>query len=101
MTVQIEIPRQQIAEFCRRNRIRRLAFFGSVLRDDFTAASDVDILVEFQPDAHVGFFELYDMEQEFSRMLAGRTVDINTPNSLSKYFRDEALDEAEVVYDAA
>lgn len=52
MKPRIDIPQDKIAEFCRRNRIRKLALFGSVLRDDFTPQSDVDVLVEFEPDAH-------------------------------------------------
>ena len=98
MSARISIPKWQIEAFCRRNHIRRLALFGSVLRDDFGPESDVDVLVEFEPDAHVGFFELFDMEQELSRMLGGRKVEISTPQSLSKYFRDEVLGEAEVQY---
>ena len=98
MSVRIHIPKDKIADFCRCNRIRRLALFGSVVRDDFGPESDVDVLVEFEPAARVGFFELYDMEQELSRLLGGRKVDINTPNSLSKYFRDEVLAEAEAQY---
>lgn len=98
MSVKIDIPRNQIEEFCQRNHIRRLALFGSVLRDDFGVDSDVDVLVEFEPGARVGFFELYDMEQELSLLLGGRKVDINTPKSLSKYFRDEVLQEAEEQY---
>jgi hypothetical protein len=98
MSVMIQVPRGEIAAFCRRNGIRRLALFGSVLREDFGPDSDVDVLVEFQPDTSVGFFELYDMEQELSDILGGKEVDIQTPNSLSKYFRDEILEEAEVQY---
>ncbi len=98
MSVKINIPKDKIAEFCRRNRIHRLALFGSVLRDDFGPESDVDVLVEFEPDARVGFFELYDMEQEFGRLLGGRKVDLNTSKSLSKYFRDEVMQEAEEQY---
>ncbi len=97
MSVNIDIPDAEIAEFCRRNHIRRLALFGSVLRDDFGPDSDVDVLVEFEPEALVGLFELFDMEQELSRIL-GRQVDMNTPNSLSKYFRDQVLQEAEEQY---
>jgi uncharacterized protein len=97
MSANIEIPDDEIAEFCRRNRIRRLALFGSVLRDDFGPDSDVDVLVEFEPEAPVGLFELFDMEQELSHIL-GRQVDMNTPNSLSKYFRDQVLQEAEEQY---
>ncbi len=97
----IEIPKERIAGFCRTHHIRKLALFGSALRDDFRVSSDVDILVEFEPYARVGFFELYDMEQELSGMLGGRTVDLNTPRCLSKYFRDEVVAEAEVVYGEA
>jgi predicted nucleotidyltransferase len=101
MSVKIDAPKDSIAEFCRRNHIVRLAFFGSVLRDDFGPDSDVDVLVEFEPGAHVGFFELYDVEQELSLILGGRTVDMNTAKSLSKYFRDEVLQEAGVQYDGS
>ena len=98
MSAKINIPKDKIAEFCRRNRIHRLALFGSVLRDDFGPGSDVDVLVEFEPDARVGFFELYDMEQELGRLLGGQKVDLNTSKSLSKYFRDEVMQEAEEQY---
>ena len=97
----IEIPGGAIEEFCRQNHIRRLALFGSILHEDFGPSSDVDVLVEFEPDAQVGYFDLYDMEQELSRLLGGRKVDINTPKSLSKYFRDRVLQEAEEQYVAA
>jgi len=98
MTRSIHFPKEEIKEFCKRNHIRKFAFFGSVLRDDFTKKSDVDVLVEFEPGARVGFFELYDMEQELSGMFGGRKVDINTPKCLSKYFRDKVLAAAEVQY---
>lgn len=97
MSVKIDIPKDKIAEFCRRNRIRRLALFGSSLRDDFRPDSDVDVLVEFEPGARVGLITLAGMEIELSRLL-GRKVEMNTPKSLSKYFRDEVLREAEVQY---
>ena len=98
MSIRIDIPKAQIKEFCRRNRIRQLSFFGSVLRDDFSPESDVDVLVEFEPGARVGLFKLYDLEQELSRLFGGRRAEINTPRSLSSYFRDEVLAEAEVQY---
>ncbi len=98
MNAKLNIPKEKIADFCRRNHIRRFAFFGSVLRDDFGPDSDVDVLVEFETRAQVGFFELYDMEQELSHLLGSRKVDINTPNSLSKYYRDEVLRESEEQY---
>ncbi|MEN6578052.1 MAG: nucleotidyltransferase family protein [Phycisphaerales bacterium] len=96
----IDIPNDKIAEFCRQNRIKRLALFGSVLRDDFRPDSDVDVLVEFEPDARVGLLGLARMEIELGD-LVGRKVDLNTPGFLSDYFRDKVLAEAEVRYDAA
>jgi predicted nucleotidyltransferase len=96
----ILISQAQLADFCRRNQIRRLSLFGSVLRDDFGPASDVDVLVEFNSNARVGLMRLAGMEIELGEML-GRQVDLNTPGFLSDYFRDEVLAEAEVQYDAA
>ena len=100
MSSQIDIPKEEIARFCRRYRIHRFSLFGSVLRDDFGPDSDVDVLVEFESDAKVDYFDLYDMEQELSSLL-GRKVDLSTVNSLSKYFREDVLREAEVQYVAA
>jgi predicted nucleotidyltransferase len=94
----ISIPKDKITDFCRRHHIRRLALFGSVLRDDFGPQSDIDVLVEFEPDAKVGLFKLYDLEQELSRILGGRKVEISTPKSLSKYFRDTVVSEAQALY---
>lgn len=94
----IEVSPEEIAAFCRRNRIRRLAFFGSILREDFGDESDVDVLVEFEPGARTGL-RFFVMEEELSRLL-GRKVDLNTPGFLSKRFRDRVLAEAEVQYDA-
>ena len=96
----IDVPKEQIAEFCRRNHIRRLSLFGSVLRDDFGPDSDVDVLVEFEPGARVGLMRLAGMEIELGDLL-GHKVDLNTPGFLSRYFRDQVLAEAEVQYDAA
>ena len=94
--VRIEIPRERIADFCRRHHVRRLALFGSVLRDDFTPSSDIDVLVEFQPGRTPGF-AFVTVQEELSRLF-GRRVDLRTPNELSKYFRDEVLAEVEEVY---
>jgi len=99
MKARIEIPKETLADFCRRNHIRRLAFFGSVLRDDFTPESDVDVLVEFEP-GHVPGLAFISMQDELSALI-GRNVDLNTPACLSPYFRKEVLDEREVLYDAA
>jgi hypothetical protein len=93
----IKVPSEQIAGFCRRNHIHRLAFFGSVLRDDFRADSDVDVLVEFEPDQVVGLIRLAGMERELSEIL-GRKVDIRTLADLSRYFRRQVVSSAEVEY---
>ena len=96
----ITFSKDKIAEFCRRHHIRRLALFGSVLREDFTDQSDVDVLVEFEPGARVGLIRLAGIEEELSQ-LVGRKVDLNTPGFLSPCFRDQVLAQAEVQYDAA
>jgi predicted nucleotidyltransferase len=98
MRLRIDIPKDTIAEFSRRNYIRRLAIFGSALRDDFGTNSDIDILVEFEPDRAPGFFGIARMERELSALLGGRKVDLRTPEDLSRYFREQVLEEAEVQY---
>lgn len=95
----IHVPKEAIASFCRKHHIRRLALFGSVLRDDFTLDSDVDVLVEFEP-GHVPGLAFFAMEAELSTII-GRKVDLNTPAFLSRYFRDAVLREAELQYAAA
>ena len=97
-TLKIQIPRQKLAAFCRRNHIRRLAFFGSVVREDFTPTSDVDVLVEFEPGYTPGL-AFFAMQEELSTML-GRKVDLNTTGFLSPYFRKQIQEEA-VEYVAA
>jgi predicted nucleotidyltransferase len=97
MGIKITLPSEKIAIFCRRNKIRRLSLFGSALRDDFKPQSDVDVLVEFEPGSQVGL-EFFAMEHELSEIL-GRKVDLNTPGFLSRYFRDEVLQEAEILYE--
>ena len=99
MTGKIAIPTEKIATFCKENNIRRLALFGSVLRDDFGPESDIDVLIEFNPGVHVGL-RFFTLEQELSQIF-GRKVDLNTPGFLSKYFRDKVIAEAESLYDAA
>ena len=96
----IRIPKDKISEFCRRNQVRRLSLFGSVLRDDFGPDSDVDILVEFEPGTRVGLIRLSGLEIELGNII-GRKVDLNTPGFLSKYYRDQILAEADIQYDAA
>jgi uncharacterized protein len=99
MSPRLSIDRLAIAAFCQRHHLRRLAFFGSVLRDDFSPQSDVDVLVEFEP-GHVPGFAFFDMQEELSGIL-GRSVDLHTPGSLSRYFRDRVVREAQDQYVAA
>ncbi len=100
MTVHnMEISEKRIAEFCRAKGIRRLALFGSVLREDFRPDSDIDVLVEFQPGVRVGL-AFIRIQDELSALL-GRPVDLHTAGRLSKYFRDQVLKEMETLYVAA
>jgi predicted nucleotidyltransferase len=92
VSLQIDIDAEALAAFCRRAGILRLSFFGSVLREDFGPASDVDVLVELAPNARVGLYELGE--------LLGRDVDLHTPASLSHFFREDVVDSAEVAYAA-
>ncbi len=99
MSVRIQVDREKIAQFCRKNYIQKLAFFGSVLREDFGAESDVDVLVEFEPGRKPGFLRLARMERELSEII-GRKADMRTPQDLSRLFRDEVIASAEVQYAA-
>lgn len=91
---QITFPQERIAEFCRRHHIKKLAVFGSVLRPDFRDESDIDVLVEFEA-AKVPGLAFFAMQEELSGIL-GRKVDLNTPQCLSKYFREKVIKEAVV-----
>lgn len=95
---QIAVSKERLEEFCRRNHIRKLSFFGSVLRDDFRSDSDVDVLVEFEPNHVPGFIALFQMEQELSRLLGGRKVDLITEKFLNRRIKDRVLAAAEVQY---
>jgi len=95
--VRIEVPQEQIADFCRRHHIRWLAVFGSVLRDDFRADSDVDVLVEFEPEQHYTYFTLAQIEDDLSSLL-GRKVDLHMPKTLHPFLRDKVLGQAEALY---
>ena len=97
MPLRIAVPMEEIADYCRRNGIKRLRVFGSVLRDDFTPESDVDLLVAFQPDAGIDLFDFVRIKQELGDLL-GREVDLVSEKGISKYIRDEVMAEAEVLY---
>ena len=99
MSLRIEVDEEGIARLCRHYGVRRLSFFGSVVRDDFGPDSDVDVLVEFESDANAGLFEFVDLQKDLSE-LVGRVVDLHTPASLSHFFRDKIVSSAEVAYAA-
>lgn len=94
-----EIPSAELTALCERWHIRRLALFGSVLGDDFHPDSDIDVIVEFEPDARIGW-EFVTLADELSNLL-GRQVDLNTPDMLSRYFRDRVLSSMRVMYERA
>ncbi len=98
MAVELDVNKEKIAEFCRENHIRRLSLFGSALRGDFGPESDVDVLVEFDPEHVPGLFGVSRMARELSQFFGGREVDLRTAEDLSRYFRDEVLTTAEVQY---
>jgi predicted nucleotidyltransferase len=100
MSAHIQLDREFVAEFCQRNQIRRLALFGSVLTERFRPESDLDVLVEFEPDGEPGFIGLARMQLELEAVV-GRPVDFRTPKDLSRFFREEVLRSAEVQYSAA
>ncbi len=93
----IAVPQRAVAEFCRSHHIHRLSFFGSILRDDFGPASDVDVLVEFDANYAPGLLGLSGMERELSQLL-GRRVDLNTKGFLSPQFAEQVLREARDQY---
>jgi uncharacterized protein len=96
-TFPLQVPKDKITEFCQRNHIRKLSSFGSVLRDDFRPDSDVDILVEFEPGKIPGL-AIITLQQELSDLFNGRTVDLRTPQELSRYIRNRVMAEALVQY---
>jgi predicted nucleotidyltransferase len=95
--ISIKIPREKIVEFCTKNHITKLSLFGSALRGDFREDSDIDLLVEFDSNHVPGLIRLASMEIELTEIL-GRKVDLRTPQDLSRYFRQEVVNNAEVQY---
>ena len=94
----IEMPGEKIVEFCKRNHIRRLALFGSILQDEFHPDSDVDMLVEFETGQTPSLFKMAGLEIELTKLI-GRKVDLRTPAELSRYFREEVISHSEVQYE--
>lgn len=95
----IQYDHEKLAELCRRWKVKRLAFFGSVLRDDFGPESDVDVLYEFEPDARIGW-DIVSIEDELSALFGGRKVDLVPFKYISKYIRERILREAQLAYAA-
>lgn len=98
MVQNVLIDKTLLANFCQRNHIARLSFFGSVLREDFDCDSDIDVLVEFQNGHVPGFLKLAQLERELSPFLGNRRVDLRTSEDLSRYLRNEVVASAEVLY---
>lgn len=94
----IQVPSKQIAEFCKHNHIKYLALFGSVINEDFSETSDIDVLVKFE-HGHTPGWEFVTLQDELSNIF-GKEVDLHTPNSLSPHFRDEVLSQATVLYES-
>lgn len=94
----IELPIVKIQAYCKTQPIKRLLLFGSLLKGNTSLESDVDLLVEFAPDAQIGYFRLGEI-QETLKQLVGREVDLLTPNALSDYFRQDILESAQVIYE--
>jgi predicted nucleotidyltransferase len=94
----LNLDEATLARLCEANRIRRLALFGSQLKGTATPDSDVDLLVEFFPDARPTLLDMARIEIDLSQALGGRKVDLRTPQDLSRYFRDEVVRTAQVQY---
>ena len=101
MNPQVSVSKTTLVAFCQEHGIKRLAIFGSALREDFGPESDIDVLVEFEPDRIPGLLGVAGMELELSELFTGRTVDLRTPEDLSPYFRQDVLATAKVQYDQA
>ena len=96
----VEVDDEALAQFCQRHHVTRLALYGSSLRSDFTASSDIDVLVEFEPGHVPGLLRLAEMEIELGRLLGGREVELRTYEDLSRLFRDEVRASARPLYAA-
>ncbi|MEZ6054196.1 MAG: nucleotidyltransferase domain-containing protein [Planctomycetaceae bacterium] len=97
LATNLNVSKSSLADFCRSHSIRRLAFFGSVVRDDFGPESDVDCLVEFREGHHPGW-SIVELEAEFSKLVGGRKVQFVNPKYLNRHMRDRILTEAEEQY---
>lgn len=98
-SIQEALSTEQLEEFCKKHHIRKLALFGSVLRDDFSDDSDVDVLVEFEEGQTPDFFALYEIEQELSETLGGRAIDLVTQKALNRHLRNQIIDTDHILYE--
>ncbi len=96
--ISIDVPKDKVEDFCKKNLIKKFSLFGSVTRNDFNRNSDIDVLVEFHAEGSPGFFGLAQMRRELSEIFEGRKVDLLTPNGISKYLRGEILSSAIIQY---
>jgi predicted nucleotidyltransferase len=96
--MKVSIPKHELAQFCKNNKIYKLSLFGSAVRGELNPDSDIDFLVEFKQGYAPSFFELYRLETELTEIFNGRKIDLRTPADLSKYFRDEVVSGSEVLY---
>ena len=95
---ELRLPLEAIRAYCKQRPIKRLSLFGSALRDDFSPESDIDLLVEYAPEAEINGFDIMRQQTDFSEMI-GRPVDLGTPQRLSPYIRQEVIESAEPIYD--
>ena len=96
----ISFPTEQVEYLCVKHNVKRLSFFGSVLYKSLAETNDIDILVEYESGSHKSYFDLARLQRELSAIFGGRKVDLRTPRELSRYFRDEVMNNAKVFYDA-
>lgn len=98
LSIQINLPIEDISDYCDTQAIQRLSLFGSVIRDDFSDESDVDLLVEYLPEATITLLDMASQEIALSSII-GRKVDLRTPNELSPYFRQSVVENAKKIYE--
>lgn len=98
--MRLDVDQEALAALCRRHHIKRLSLFGSTLKGTARPDSDIDLLVEFEPEAHPTYFTLAQIELDLSPLFDGKRIDLRRPRELSRYFRDEVVREAEPQYEA-
>lgn len=92
------VDMEKIKNFCISNYISSLSLFGSILTENFNESSDIDLLIEFEPDHIPGFFGLMELQFNLSKIFNNRKIDLRTKNDLSRYFRQEVLNKAVLIY---